>query len=377
MKPQAETEIRTLTGLRGLAAMMVASYHFIQPGVQAIPGPAAFINHGYLCVDMFFVLSGFVMAYVYGRMFDRNVSWGSYGSFLVRRIARVYPIYLVTTLGFFLLFWFGLTRRPDAIPDLLTTLALNLAMVQTWVGFHSFNDPAWSISVEWAAYLLFPALVSVTLFGSRRLATATGVIAVISLVCLAYLLPTHITGAGNGPLDVYQPAGLVLVRCLAEFSLGLLTYRVSVLPSVRGWAGGRAATAATWLAFVVLMSVPGSDVLIVMTYPVMLLTLVHGRGWVARVFASPVAYTLGILWYSIYLLHWRFVGVPGFLEAKLAAWGGMAPVVGVGVAFAATIGFAALSYRFVEKPSRNLIRGLTMQRAERVRARATAVVPHL
>lgn len=376
MKPAAETEIKTLTGLRGLAAMMVATYHFIPVGLQSSPGPKAFLNHGYLCVDMFFVLSGFVMAYVYGRMFDRTASWGNYGSFLVRRIARVYPIYLVTTLFYFFLYYFGLTRHVDVIPNLIGTLALNVTMTQTWIGFYSLNSPAWSISVEWAAYLLFPALVSVTLFGSRRLAIAAGTLSLLGLVVLAYGLPASVTGVENGPLDLYRPAGLVLVRCITEFCFGLLTYRVAVHPSVRGWAGSMPFTAAAWAAFVVLMSIPRTDVLIVMTYPLLLLTLVHGSGLVARFFTSRVVYTLGILSYSIYLLHWRFVGVPGFLAAKLPAYG-VGNAVGVAMAYAATIGLAALAYRFIEKPSRNAIRGFTERRTDRAAARAaTSAAPN-
>jgi peptidoglycan/LPS O-acetylase OafA/YrhL len=95
---------------------------------------------------------------------------------------------------------------------------------------------------------------------------------------------------------------------------------------------------------------------------------------VARFFTSRVVYTLGLLSYSIYLLHWRFVGVPGFLGSKLAAWGEMGQAVGVAVAFAATIGMAALTYRFIEKPSRNAIRGFTTRRSDRAAARAEATI---
>ena len=88
----AAGEIRSLTGLRGVTAMLVAAYHFYP--VQS-PLLSRTVGRFYLWVDLFFVLSGFVMALNYGRMFRDGFSGEAFGEFLLRRLARVYPLYIV------------------------------------------------------------------------------------------------------------------------------------------------------------------------------------------------------------------------------------------------------------------------------------------
>ena len=86
-------EIRALTGVRGVAALVIVVYHFgkfrLDPSsritVWSVPD-------GYLSFDMFFMLSGFVMGYVYRDAF-LSEPWKNYRTFLIKRIARLYPAY--------------------------------------------------------------------------------------------------------------------------------------------------------------------------------------------------------------------------------------------------------------------------------------------
>jgi peptidoglycan/LPS O-acetylase OafA/YrhL len=99
---RSRSEIRSLTGLRGVAAAYVVLYHMHL--FELCSGAAATVlTHGYLAVDLFFVLSGFVMALTYAELFEGGFSAGRYRDFLVRRIARVYPLYVVVTLVCYLL----------------------------------------------------------------------------------------------------------------------------------------------------------------------------------------------------------------------------------------------------------------------------------
>jgi peptidoglycan/LPS O-acetylase OafA/YrhL len=116
-------EIRSLTGIRGVAASAVVLYHFDLG--QPDSGPLQHVlHHGYLAVDLFFVLSGFVMALTYGRAFVLQPNIEGFGRFLENRLARIYPLYLVTTL-----LAFAVEGAPvSAVPgrDIVT----NLLMIQ-------------------------------------------------------------------------------------------------------------------------------------------------------------------------------------------------------------------------------------------------------
>src|SRR5690242_15715766 len=91
-------EIRALTGVRGVAASLVAIYHF-SPTKEMAPGLLRnVVSRGYLWVDLFFVLSGFVIALNYGQLFASGFSRRAFATFLVRRVARIYPLYLVVVL---------------------------------------------------------------------------------------------------------------------------------------------------------------------------------------------------------------------------------------------------------------------------------------
>ena len=161
----------------------------------------------------------------------------------------------------------------------------------------------------------------------------------------------------HGPLDVsWGDTAWPLVRCLAGFSLGLFTYRTSRLPKVRGaartaWgdvctAGG---VAALWL-------VPGSDVLIALVFPLLMLQVCTDRSPFARALGSGVPYRLGQLSYAMYLIHLPALSIQPVVRRVLDA---------VGVPFAEAISFIILvpvtlvaswvAFNVAEKPLRRLL----------------------
>ncbi len=162
-------EIMPLTGLRFIAAMSVVFSHFTGPlGIdeEKAHGFAQYafyrlFDAGDEAVQLFFVLSGFVLTYTYQR--DGGMR-GTPAQFYIARIARIYPAYVV---GFVLAaapyFWAG----PDMSRSAWTTGSLTLFLLQ---GFDRnglpWNGPAWSLSVEAVFYLLFPLLLP--LFADRK-----------------------------------------------------------------------------------------------------------------------------------------------------------------------------------------------------------------
>jgi peptidoglycan/LPS O-acetylase OafA/YrhL len=165
-------ELSSLTALRGLAALAVLIFH---RGVNfgGVGGPlGTAIGHGYLAVDLFFVISGFVLNHVYGRTFA-DFGWADILSFLWARFARIYPVHVVTLI-LLLPFYGNQGFSGAALAENLLFIQIFLAPMLTW------NDGAWSISAEWYAYLLFPFIVIPLLDRTGRM-TAVRIIG----LCLA------------------------------------------------------------------------------------------------------------------------------------------------------------------------------------------------
>lgn len=156
-----------LTGVRALAAFWVLLY-YLHPTLRAYFGDFGFVSAvimmGYQGVDLFFGLSGFIIAHHYAEKL-RVFSWAGYRDYLWARIARVYPLHLVMLMTVLLLvkaaplFGFTINRGTDY---LWSGFFKNLLLVQAWEfpARVNWNHFAWSISAEWFAYLLAPLFVA-------------------------------------------------------------------------------------------------------------------------------------------------------------------------------------------------------------------------
>ena len=171
-----------LTGLRAVAAVWVVLFHYRDDLLALVPGLApldTFMRAGYLGVDLFFPLSGFLLAYTYA---DRlgTFSWRASSDFVRNRFARVWPVHLLTlNLDLAVAALLGtLGVGADGHRRTAQAYAENVAMVHTWFSDRpSFNAPAWSISSEWFAYLLAPllfVLVGAGAAGASALAAGRG-----------------------------------------------------------------------------------------------------------------------------------------------------------------------------------------------------------
>src|SRR5271168_3041237 len=166
-------DIKALTGLRIIAAVWVVLFHFRPFLDDAAPrfgdALAPVLNCGAQGVDLFFILSGFVLTWNYLDRMGPSLSGRAALRFLWLRLARVWPVYLVTLHLAVLWIIFTLHVGHVPSPDVANLTAISyvrqILLVQLW--FEPFFDgtswdgPAWSISAEWLAYLLFGALVLV------------------------------------------------------------------------------------------------------------------------------------------------------------------------------------------------------------------------
>jgi peptidoglycan/LPS O-acetylase OafA/YrhL len=359
-------EVKALTGLRGVAALLVALYH-INPNLIA-PTPAGrFVGKGYLWVDLFFVLSGFLLAMNYAGRFAHGWSLGAWLDFLLHRLARIYPLYLalvVASLAYSLVLYGGLhaSAPPPALKlsEPARDVAANLLMVQSWGLGKSIDGVAWSLSTEWAAYLLFPLLVAVALFGRPRAALAAAVGAAV--VVGATVTLTMRDGAyHSGPLDAYDGATLEpLLRCLGGFVLGLVTFRLAQSPRAVAVAGHDLTIAAALGLLVSGLAAGVHDLVIYPLFALLVLGLFGNRGYVGQIFACRPVYWLGVVSYSVYLLHPYLVAPRSALDASLQAllpepWAGVVTSVAI---YAVLLAASALAYHAIEEPGRRWVRQL-------------------
>ena len=214
--------LQNLTGIRGVAALWVVVFHFREDILVKIPSAITitpFMEKGYLGVDLFFCLSGFILGYVYSNeLEERGSSLPSFTKrFLVKRFARLYPVYFFTFLLAILLISVAKWKRHEFnhLPvDILNPIVVvkNLALVQYWDHSHSINYPSWSVSAEFCAYLVFPILIKLVLLKRKSVFVRAFVLVILAVSAQIYFVVYS---------NFFDSS---IVQVLTEFSMGLGTY---------------------------------------------------------------------------------------------------------------------------------------------------------
>jgi peptidoglycan/LPS O-acetylase OafA/YrhL len=339
-----------LTGLRGLAAWWVVLFHFKEGLNPWLPGIlASFVNHGYLAVDLFFVLSGFVIAHNYIRSFSRPDAAG-YLRFLGLRLARIYPLYAVMLVLFLvnpLAIHFAASQEMDSQRYDIGYYIMSIFLVQNWglTRQLAWNVPAWSISTEWLAYMCFPliAWLYVRTSNSRALNFA------------GILVPIVLLAAGLGLMDEQLGGDIPkngLLRCLTQFTTGVFLYQLWVRPTQ--WRLTQPVSLGVLTACVLVYCMAG--VPDTWTMPLAgactVLGVACGGRIVERIFSSRFAELLGTCSYSTYLVHYFVRDWVKFLLLR----DGMPAWVPIAVYLGATAVASFVLFRMVEAPGRRLFR---------------------
>lgn len=345
-----------LDSLRGVAAIAVMLFHMGPFGWLA---GLRFLRNGWLMVDFFFVLSGFVIAASYGERLARGFSRKH---FLALRLGRVVPLHIATVLAAsaFELFYVHGVLGERSNPLLFWRGLLLLDGFATGAN-NPYAPVSWSISVEIVLYAL-----AATLFGTGRRGLALALL--LAGGCIAALA-----------LEWNHPGlGRLLQRGILGFALGVGCHWLH-----RRW---QPQVAAAWLTLMEVASLatlvwllavmPLGTRTLLLTSPIFAVTVLifaRDKGWVSRVLQLRPLIALGTLSYSIYMLHMllirplakagpavlQAIGRPDLIAADprlfglgtLALGDGAATVVSL-VLVAMTIGLSALSFRWLEEPAR-------------------------
>lgn len=338
--------ILSLTGVRGFAAIWVVFYHMRTLMHEAFPDfqiLTHIINLGYLGVDLFSFLSGFIIAYIYSERL-KTPSIKNLRRFIWLRFVRTYPLHIFI-LGLFVIFYIlqnGLSsvlHLPRDISLIYQILLVNGLGIETkW----AWNIPSWSLSAEWACYVIFPFMAP---FIAR---VNNGYVAI--LMAGLTLGATILTLSALGAPDFDTSLEWGLIRIAGEFFTGCWLYRIhksGLLKSLpMGWVG---VLAGILIIYSLLFTnfVP----LIICLFALIIFALAQDKQPLKGLFGNSIAVYLGEISYSIYMLHWIVItyAPPLGLDQLSARWEILAT-------FSIIMVSSVLTYHFVEQTTRRKLR---------------------
>jgi peptidoglycan/LPS O-acetylase OafA/YrhL len=385
--------IRQLTGIRFIAAAWVLLYHLQVPlaalHVLSIPGVGDVLRVGRLGVDLFFALSGFILTHTYLRRLGPALKARGALDFWWLRLARIYPVHLV------MIFVAGgaVVAQAKVTGEALNRdwlnpidFAKNLLLIQEWgpEPQRGWNFVAWSLSMEWLAYLLFPLLVLLLWFFHKRLSTwLLGVMWVLALT------PLVIYGLSTTD-PYYTDHWGSTYRILTEFTAGAITYLfvIRFLPGDRlsDPATPRVERGASILAVVLPIVVIAGAIFLgnlpvaqppqlnlggdaepfppffhLLLVPVLIAwigSLALSRRGVSRFLSTRALVLGGFISYSLYMTHLVWFGLWRAGMKAIHVSHGPVYAVGVVALVAGALIIAWLMWHFVEEPAREWMRSI-------------------
>lgn len=343
-------EIRSLTGIRGVAALWVVACHWSGDELSGMARDIAL--HGYAAVDLLMILSGFVLAMTY---VPRE---SGYRYFVSQRFCRLYPLYAVTTLVCLAEQWWSATGlfAPGGDPVVPAVLS-NLLMTTTHLWeVDAIDGPSWSISVEFTLNLFFPLFVLLCARLSWRYSVAVAVMCGAALV-LVSVLNHRLDGGVAGELGTLDTR-LMYVRCSPEFALGMLCWRLWRQAAWSSVFGGTVSLGAVAVAMLAMTPFKAMDLPFVVGCCVLVIGLASERSRVAIALGSPVLHWLGTISFSLYLWHAAFIPLrPVWLRVLPVNDPAVATMAANTINLAIVLAVSTLSYHRFEIPARRWLRG--------------------
>lgn len=341
-----------LTSIRGIAALLVVLYH-IKIYLYQYESSSMFswlYNKGYLAVDFFFILSGFIIAYNYKKIFEQELQGNHYFIFVIKRFARIYPLHLFILLCYLLVpVAYLVTSRPlNSELFSLDAFIAKFLLVDLWfVGMNfweSWNVPSWTISGEFFAYLTFPFLC---LFIQKRKKVAVLFFMFsVSVIAISYeSLGSRSLGDGISELG--------LLRCFCEFICGVCIYVfhqnfTTLTDNTNKWI----AIVVGALLVLLLLTIEKNHLYIPILFSALLYSLVGFNSVLHKILEIQPLVKLGDISYSIYLSHTFILTVYSMMfVSKMTDF----DIIDALAYISITIIFSTFTYRYIEVPMRRRI----------------------
>lgn len=301
-----------LDGLRGVAALMVVAFHLFE--AHATSHQDQLINHGYLAVDFFFLLSGFVIGYAYD---DR---WGKMttGNFFKRRLIRLQPMVVLGSVIGAICYYFQASAifppiAQTPVWQMLLIMLIGCTMIpippsmdiRGWSETYPLNGPAWSLFFEYVVNIFYA-------LGVRKFSkTLLYILVALSAVALIHLAVNQGDVIGGWSLDATQ-LHIGFARVMFPFFGGLLLFRVTKLRNIKN--------AFVWssLLTIIVLAVPRigtpehlwmnglyESLIIVLVFP--LIIFIGASGEIQSSMGKKICKFLGDISYPIYITHYPLI----------------------------------------------------------------------
>ena len=400
--------IGQLTGVRAIAATWVLLYHY-QPVLATmhllIPGVHDLLRVGRLGVDLFFALSGFILTHTYLTKMGPGLNWPRSRHFLWLRLARIYPVHFVmlNVAGLAVLAQMKFGGADASARSWLnpTDYLKQVLLLQEWgpSPTRGWNFPAWSLSMEWLAYLLFSFLVLALFLMHEKVSTKQ-----LALPWAVSLLPLMVYGIFYTSDPYYISGWGSTIRILTEFTAGGITLLIVRRFSSQTPDGPRprverlATTLSVALPVLIVLGsivlgrisflqwsisdlpdTPNAADLPPKWHLILVPLLIAWIGSLAltnrgpsRFLSKDVVILGGFISFSLYMTHTVWYGLWRAVMTKLHITGGVLYAVGaIGLVIGAFV-IAWLMWKFVEEPAREWMRRRSGETAKPVEEAARA-----
>jgi peptidoglycan/LPS O-acetylase OafA/YrhL len=335
--------INTLTSLRLFFALLVLVSHLEIMN-------KCFAKHlfleGYVGVSFFFILSGFIIAYNYT---DKVSTRDNKKDYYIARIARIYPLHLLTLFIAFFISELPIDKLSTWI-KLVTSATLTNAYIPRSDFFFALNAPAWSLCCEQLFYFAFPLIATITK-SRRNIITILGIYTAIIII-----------GAQITPEEYAKGIWYVNpITRFPDFIIGIATYHI--YNRIKGWNSGKwkaTALEAGTLALFAIFYIYAEDVPRIYRYNIyywlpiaaIIVTFALQKGFLSTILSQKVFIIGGEISFGIYLIHLFIVNAMGKHCQELDA------ITGTTIAVSTTVVASYISYKFIEKPANKAVKKL-------------------
>lgn len=355
-------QIRALTSLRFIAATMIVLHHSRgQFGIPLDWAAGFLLVHG---VTFFFVLSGFILVYVYPVLPTRNASW----RFIIIRVGRIWPAHFAAFLFLLLLF-------PDLWKATGSWQALtNILMLHAWIPlpsyFLGFNSPSWSISTEFFFYLCFPFLI----FHFKRrwlimLAFSLSLLVILIIVTKTMGLPYYQPGVDTLSIDALlfiHPfahlfeflTGMGTAHVFQRIPKNAVTLNKAMGTAIELTAIGLVGTGMYYLRNNI-VSMMIACVALLFGFGLLIVVMALEKGYISQLLSYRIPVILGEISYSVYLVHQILIR---YHEANAAAFPAIPGWVAYMIFWSVLLMFSYMSWFAIERPCRNFVAGWSLRK---------------
>lgn len=362
--------LSNLTPLRGIAALLVAIFHFEMAIARFVPAQRTmFFEKCYLMVDLFFIMSGFIMFHVYGEYFKLSVHKKSFRQFIIARFARIYPLHFFSLLLLIIVIatlpaadsQARLIEAPSALPaNFLLLHSFYITKIYTW------NIPSWSISPEWWSYMIFPLLA---LFMNKKKIPAI-IIFILFVVAayysIMYLLPRKnpLYPSAAVPHNINSTYDYGFLRGIAGFMIGIIIYQFYKISFIQKIFQKDILTILILIFVMLALHFAVNDSFCVILFALLVLCFASNNEFIHKACNTGILQFIGNISFSIYMMQiffqvpfshgFRLPGVTGIGRGKLNI-DFSSGLMYCSVYILLLIAISSITYYGIEKPCRKYI----------------------